>query len=209
MTSQNWDPIEFLMNRRSLVVRDMTEPGPSDAELDQIINAGLRVPDHGRCAPWRIQIVRKEAQGRLGEVFAQAYLKEHPDATDEELEVERDRPQRAPVLLVVTAYPNMERIAKVPVMEQKLSGGALCQNILNGAHALGYAAQWLTEWPVYNSDIKRALGHAADTEIIALIYIGSAPEKPGERARAEYAQVVTEWKSPEDNPVAAGIPPRK
>ena len=202
------DAMEFLMSRRSLVVRDMTGPGPSREELDQIINAGLRVPDHGRCVPWRIQIVGKAAQARLGDVFADAFKAANPDAGDDLVEMERQRPQRGPILLVVTAYPDMERAAKVPVMEQKLSGGALCQNILNGAHALGYAAQWLTEWPAYDPAVKRALGHAPDTEIIGLIYVGTAPEKPAERARAEYEQVVTAWNSPDDAPVAPGPPPR-
>ncbi|MDA0239827.1 MAG: nitroreductase family protein, partial [Proteobacteria bacterium] len=156
----------------------------------------LRVPDHGRCFPWRIQVIKKEGQQALGEIAANEFAKDHPGATPEEIEFERARLQRAPILLVVTRYLNHEKAAKVPLIEQELSGGALCQNILNGSHAIGYVAQWLTEWPAYSPAIRKALGHTAETEIIGLMYIGSATEPPSERSRAEIADVVTEWSGP-------------
>ena len=52
--------IEFLRHRRSVVAANLSEPGPDQDELDSIIEVGLRVPDHSRCGPWRIQIIRKE-----------------------------------------------------------------------------------------------------------------------------------------------------
>lgn len=187
------DTIEFLLTRRSVVAKNMTEPGPSDEELNTILRAGLRVPDHGRCFPWRIQVLKKEGQRALGDIAAETFAQDHPDATPEEIEFERARLQRAPVLLVVTRYLNHEKAAKVPLIEQELSGGALCQNILNGSHAIGYVAQWLTEWPAYSPAIREALGHTAETEIIGLMYIGSATEAPNERSRADIDDVVTEW----------------
>lgn len=190
------DTIEFLLNRRSVVAKNMTEPGPSDEELEQILRAGLRVPDHGRCFPWRIQVVKKEGQKALGDVAAEVFKRDNPDATSEEIEFERARLQRAPILLVVTQYLNQEKAARVPLIEQELSGGALCQNILNGSHATGYVAQWLTEWPAYSVEIREALGHTAATHIIGLMYIGTATESPSERSRAEVADVVTEWGGP-------------
>ena len=74
-----------------------------------------------------------------------------------------------------------------------LSCGALCQNILNGAHAVGYVAQWITEWPAYHAEVKKALGHAAATEIVGFIHIGSAIEEPQERKRVGAENVVSEW----------------
>jgi len=78
-------------------------------------------------------------------------------------------------------------------MEQKLSGGALCQNLLNGAHALGYVAQWLTGWPAYHPEVKKALGHSNETEIIGFIFIGTAEQPKMERERASAEKVVSEW----------------
>ncbi|NQV55817.1 MAG: nitroreductase [Rhodospirillales bacterium] len=185
--------IELLITRRSMVAAKMTEPGPNDAELNTIIEAGLRVPDHGRIGPWRIQIIRKEAQEKLGELFGELFKKDNPDAPDDLVEFNRARPSRAPILLAITFHPDSERYAKVPHSEQILSVGACCQNLLNGAHALGYVAQWLTEWPAYHSEVKKALGHDADTEIAGFIYIGSAAEAPEERQRVPAENVISEW----------------
>ena len=190
------EAIDLLIERRSVVAKNMTEPGPSADELEKILQAGLRVPDHGRIFPWRIQVLDKQGQAALGDVFADSFKRDNPDATDEDVEFERMRPQRAPVFLAITAYLNHERAAKVPLMEQKLSGGALCQNILNASHAMGYVAQWLTEWPSYHPDVRRALGHSENTEIIGFMYIGTAAEPPTERKRAELADVVSNWSGP-------------
>ncbi len=185
--------IDFLVNRRSVLAANLVEPGPGQASLDKIIEIGLRVPDHSRCGPWRIQIIRKEGQMRLGEVYAELFKKNNVNATNEQIEYWRLRPQSAPVLLVVTCYPNREKIHKVPLWEQVLSGGALCQNILNGAHSLGFSAQWLTEWPAYDLEVRQALGHSYDTDVFGFIFIGSAKEKPNERKRITADEVVSEW----------------
>lgn len=190
------EAIDLLAERRSVIANNITEPGPSAKELETILTAGLRVPDHGRIFPWRIQILDKDGQTSLGDIFAECFKRDYPNATEEDIETERQRPQRAPVLLAITAHLNHERAAKVPLMEQKLSGGALCQNILNAAHAMGYVAQWLTEWPSYHPKVRQALGHDVNTEIIGFIYIGSATEPPSERKRAELDDVVSHWTAP-------------
>jgi nitroreductase len=111
------------------------------------------------------------------------------------VEIERQRPQRAPILLAVTARLEPQH-PKIPLMEQKLSGGALCQNLLVAAHAAGFAAQWLTEWPAYHAAVREALGHDAETEIIGFIYIGTPTATPTERARPTLEQAVSEWSGP-------------
>lgn len=187
------DPIDLLATRRSSVVRNLGEPGPSDDELLTIVAAGIRVPDHGKLFPWRIQVLDGEAQQGLGDVFAETYAAEHPEATDEEVQTERQRPARAPALIVVTSRLQPDH-PKIPVIEQTLSGGAVCQNLLNAAHALGYAAQWITEWPAYNDNVKRALGHDPAEHIVGFVYIGTPTETPTERRRALLEDVATWWR---------------
>lgn len=189
------DTLDLLLTRRSVVAKDMGEPGPDDATLTKILSAGIRVPDHGKLGPWRIQILRKAGQAALGEVLAKIYAAEHPEAEERLVEIERQRPQRAPILLAVTARIDPVH-PKIPVMEQSLSGGALCQNILVAAHASGFVAQWLTEWPSYHPAVREALGHSPDTEIIGFIYIGTAMNPPSERPRPTLEQVVSEWSGP-------------
>ncbi len=188
-------PYDILVGRRSVVAAKMIEPGPDDETLAKIVEVGLRVPDHGKFGPWRIQIIKKEAQAVLGDLYAALYAAENSDAQEGIFEFQRNLPMRAPVMLVVTSHYNHEKLAKVPLIEQTLSGGAVCQNLLNGAHALGFVAQWITEWPAYSVDVKKALGHDADTDILGFIFIGSGdvdnPPKVRDRATAE--MVVSEW----------------
>ena len=183
--------IDFLTTRRSVTARNLGDPGPSDEELDLILKAGMRVPDHGKLGPWRFVVIKGAARAAFGDVLADAFTRENPDAFDELVEVERERFQRAPVIVAV-----LSRITpghKIPEWEQTLSSGASCMNMLNAAHAIGYSAQWLTEWPAYNDDVAAALGCGENERVAGFVYVGTAKEPPAERTRAEYETVVREW----------------
>jgi nitroreductase len=189
------EAIDLLTTRRSALVRHMSDPGPSQDELNRIIEAGMRVPDHGKIGPWRIQVITKAGQATLGELCAKLYKEEHGErANDKMVEFERERLARAPVLLAVTA--RLEIPHNIPELEQRLSGGALCMNILNAAHALGYGAQWLTEWPAFNAEVKTMLGHDPSVDIIGFIYIGTPTQEPKPRNRPDLETVVSEWSGP-------------
>jgi len=189
------EAIDLLTTRRSVLVRHLGDPGPSQDELNRILEAGMRVPDHGKIGPWRIQVINKAGQAALGELCAKLYAEEHGErANDKMVEFERKRPGRAPVLLAVTS--RLEVPHNIPELEQRLSGGALCMNILNAAHALGYGAQWLTEWPAFNDEVKKMLGHDPSTDIIGFIYIGTPTQEPKPRNRPEFDAVVSEWSGP-------------
>lgn len=170
----------------------MCEPGPDAAELQQILAAAIRVPDHKKLAPWRIQVVTGPAQEHLGRACARAYRQDHPEATQEVVAIEEARPQRSPLLLVVAT--RLVSGASVPEIEQLLSGGAVCMNILNAAHALGFVGQWLTDWPAYDARIKTALGHAPSDHVLGWIHVGSTSRPPAERPRVGIADVVSWWK---------------
>lgn len=180
--------VDLLLKRRSLVVAKQTGPGPSLEDLDTILRCALRVPDHANLEPWRIQVVQGEAQAKLGEVFTCVFKKHNPEAKEERLEVERQRPQRAPLLLIVSTKIESKRI---PRLEQILSGGAVCQNILIAATALGYASQWLSEWVNYDEDVKAHLGVSPADEILGFFYISTASEQPKERPRPELEAIVS------------------
>ena len=185
--------VELLLTRRSVLAKDLAEPGPTEEDLDTILNASLRVPDHGRVEPWRIQILRKPAQSALAHLCADIFERENPTASPALLAAERERMQRSPVLLVVSSHPNPQRFDKVPAIEQVLSAGALCQNMLIATQALGYGAQWVTGWPAYHAEVRVALGHSQDTDIVGFVHIGTAAEAPKERPRPDPAAMITEW----------------
>ncbi len=186
--------IDFLLTRRSVTARNLTEPGPSAEQLDMILRAAHRVPDHGKLGPWRFIILKGDARAAFGEILGASYKNENPDAFDELIEVEKERFQRAPVIVAVTSRITPEH--KIPEWEQTLSSGAACMNMLNAAHALDLAAQWITEWPAYNDDVTKALGVGAKERIAGFIYIGTAAQPPDERTRPEISDIVTEWTGP-------------
>jgi len=197
------DAVELLLTRRSVLAANIVEPGPTDADLETILRAATRVPDHGKLTPWRIQVLRKDGQRVLGDLLADLFAAHNPDARDKQIEFERQRPQRAPLLLVVTA--KIRKNHKIPEMEQLLSGGAVCFSILMAAQALGYAAQWLTEWPAYRPEVTEALGHdPATDQVVGFLYLGSAAQPPDERPRPALDEVVGVWPAPRAGGAADG-----
>ena len=189
----NQSTIDLLLTRRSVLAKDLIPPGPTSEELQTILRCGLRVPDHSRAEPWRIQVLDKPAQLALGDFCAELFQREHPEANDVLVELERQRPQRSPALLAVTFHVNEKKLAKIPEVEQLLSCAALCQNILVAVAAMGYRGQWLTDWPAYHPEVIRYLGHGERTQIVAFIHIGSVETPPNERPRPEFDYIVSDW----------------
>lgn len=186
-------PIDLLLSRRSVLANLMAGPGPNDEDLRLILEAGVRVPDHGRLTPWRFILIRGAARRTLGETIGEAFRRDNPEAEEPRVELERKRFERAPVVIAVISKVAKE--TKIPEWEQVLSAGAACQNLLVAALSLGYAAQWLTEWYAYEPLLCQALGLAAEDRVAGFLYIGNA-EAPGERARPAFEDVVSEWSPP-------------
>lgn len=185
------DTIDFLTTRRSTVARMMDGPGPGDEDLKRIMEAGMRVPDHGRLTPWRFIVIRGDAREKLGDVIAEAYKKNNPDAIEEQVEIEQDRLTRAPVVIAVVSRVQKEH--KIPEWEQILSSGAACQTMLIAAQSMGYAAQWLTEWYAYDANVKQAIGAESGDEIAGFLYLGNGTGELSDRARPAYDDIVSEW----------------
>lgn len=163
------DAYEALVTRVS--PKELSEPAPDDAGLHKIVAAALRAPDHGRLRPWRFIAIRGEARRRLGEVFASSLLRRHPGIAPEEIARERQKPLRAPLVLVVAAHVTPS--PKIPAVEQLLSAGAAAQNILLACHAFGFGAVWKTGEAAYDAGVKEALGLEATDGIAGFLYIGS------------------------------------
>jgi len=185
------DTIDFLTTRRSTVARMMDGPGPGDEDLKRIMEAGMRVPDHGRLTPWRFIVIRGDAREKLGDVIAEAYKKNNPDAIEEQVEIEQERLTRAPVVIAVVSRVQKEH--KIPEWEQILSSGAACQTMLIAAQSIGYAAQWLTEWYAYDANVKQAIGAESGDEIAGFLYLGNGTGELSDRARPAYDDIVSEW----------------
>lgn len=182
---------EFLKSRRSVLVRNMTGPGPGKSQVKELLEIAARVPDHGKLAPWRFIVFEAEARADFGERLAEIYAKNTPNPTPDALLAERNRFLRAPVVIGVVASPQAH--PKIPDWEQFLSAGAACQNLLAAAQSMGFAAQWLTEWIAYDADVARLLSMTEREKIAGFIYVGTATEPPKERSRPEIDEISDFW----------------
>ncbi len=186
--------IEHILTRRSVSARLLAEPGPDDAALEKILQGASRVPDHGKLHPWRFIIIRGDARQTLGQVLRTAYPDQEAGASPAKRDLEAARFTRAP--LVIAVVSSIIAPHKIPEWEQRLSAGAVCLNLLYSAQAMGFGANWITEWYAYHPKVRAALGLTANEKIAGFVYIGTATEKPEDRPRPALSEVVSEWRAP-------------
>ena len=181
----------FYIKRRSVLAGKMSSEPIKDIDLKTILNAGIRVPDHGALNPWKVIVINKKKQKIIDEqIILSEYKKENPNSSEQSLEIESKRLQRASVVLVVLSTP-VEH-SKIPNWEMVLSSGAVCMNLLSCAQSLGYAAQWLTEWYAYNDKMLKYFGGRLNIDRISgFIYLGHKVEEPMERRRPEPTKVIS------------------
>ena len=184
------DALELLKTRRSVKPIELIAPGPTAAELDTLLTVASRVPDHGKLFPWRFIVFEGAARERFGEMLVQC-LKEAETVTPERAAQEAGRFLRAPV--VVGVVSRVRQGIAIPEWEQQLSAGAACQTILIAAHALGFVANWLTEWCAYYPLVQERLGLNPGERIAGFIYIGKSAVELEERARPDMEKIVTRF----------------
>lgn len=182
--------ITFLTSRRSVTAKNMAPGQVSRSDLDAILTAGLRVPDHGALKPWKLVVLQGEVRRVIDEeVILAEFMRENPDAEDKFIEIEKNRLQRAHTVIAVLSSPVAH--PKIVEWEMALSAGAVCTTLLYAAQSMGYAAQWLTEWYAYNEAMLARLGGTVGHDRIAgFIYIGEKVKAPMERIRPDLDEVV-------------------
>ena len=181
----------FYLKRRSVLAKKIQNHPISEDDLKIIINAGIRVPDHGALSPWKIKVIKGNKLKLIDEeIILPEFNKENPKASSESKDIESKRLQRASVVLAVLSTP-VEH-PRIPDWEMILSSGAVCMNLLSCAQSLGYAAQWLTEWYSYNKKMLEYLGGRPGIDRISgFIYIGHKSEEPLERKRPDPKKVIS------------------
>ena len=180
----------FYLKRRSVLARKMSPQPIEENDLKLIIQAGIRVPDHGALNPWKLVVIQGEKLAIVDkEIILNEYIKKNPNSDKNLRETESKRLQRAGAVIVVLSTPVDH--PSIPLWEMHLSSGAVCMNLLSCAQSLGYAAQWLTEWYSYNDKMLAYLGGRVGIDKISgFIYIGHKIEEPNERKRPNPADVV-------------------
>jgi len=190
MLNDRSSTISLLLTRRSGRPRDMIEPGPDADQLRQILEVAIRVPDHGKLAPWRFVHVPREKRAALADLLHRAFRIENPEPSRLDLEAVDRLAHQAPTLVVALSSPVGG--TKIPVWEQELSCGAACMNLLMAAHAIGFAGGWITGWACYSEEVRRAFARESE-RVAGFIYIGTPSHKLEERQRPTYNHAVSEW----------------
>ena len=197
MLNDRSSTLALLKTRRSGRPRDLVEPGPSEEQLREILSVATRVPDHGKLAPWRFVMVRKEDRSALEELLQRAYRIDHPEPGRLEIEATQRFAHQAPALVVALFKP--VESSKIPLWEQQLSCGAALMNLLTATHALGFVAGWVTGWAAFSDEVRRAF--ATDNEAIAgFVFIGTPAAELEERPRPMLEDVVSEWRPGNPSP---------
>jgi nitroreductase len=179
------EAIDLLTSRRSVKPIELSGPGPTAAELATLLTVASRVPDHGKLTPWRFIVFEGDARLKAGDTIAAVFHDKRPDATPDQVEHERRRLARAPLVIAVVSRAGPH--VKIPEWEQVLSAGAAATSLVFAAHAL------LTEWYSYDRRVLDALGVAPEEKIAGFVHIGRQAKPIEDRPRPPLDQIVTRF----------------
>ena len=186
--------LNFLKTRKSGSAKAMGGPGPSPSQISEILDIAVRAPDHGKLNPWRFVLFEGAARAGIGDAFAARWKVLHPDHGEDSVAFQRGLFLRAPLVIAVvsTAAPH----GKIPEWEQLLSSAAVCYNAVLAATALGFDAQWQTDWVAYDAEANAAMGLTGSERITGFIYIGTATLPLEDRPRPDPQALLTRWVRP-------------
>lgn len=186
--------LSLLHSRKSASAKAMGPPGPTPEQLGEILACAVRVPDHGKLNPWRFILFEGDARAKFGDAMRTRWQELHPEHGESTLAFVHGLLLRAPAVVVVVS--TAAEHPKIPVWEQVLSSGAVCQNMLLAATALGIGCQWNTDWVAYDPEIARVMGLAPHEKVAGLIYLGTPTAALEERPRPDPMSLLTRWGAP-------------
>lgn len=167
-SEQNNPALALLLNRQSC--HKLVAPGPNEAELALILQAGLRTPDFMGLQPFRFLCAHDEASlTRLGEALQRAAIA----SKQSEVIINRapNMPHRAPMILI--AVCSLKPSDVVHIQDQQFSASSSVLMMQLAARALGYGGVWRSGWPMYDRNLHRELGLSETEQIVGFLYLGT------------------------------------
>jgi nitroreductase len=177
--------LDRLATRRSAPAQALVAPGPSEAELEQILTLGARTPDHGKLFPWRFVVMGPQSRADIA-ARLHGLVERRNGPTKDQAVLAKLTAAPITILVVSTPAPNAK-----PIWEQQLSAGAVCMNLEHAAGGLGYSSSWITDWYSYDPQALPLFGLAEGESVAGFIHIGTLNEPPLERPRPDMAAKVT------------------
>jgi len=185
------DAFELLQQRRSVPSRQLGEPALDETRLQALLEAAIRVPDHGKLVPFRLIRLQGAAKLAFGERLAAIAQRNDPGMSEARREKEQLRYTFAPLVIAVIA--RLQPASKVPEVEQRLTAGCVAYNLLLGAHALGHGAQWLTGWAAHDREVAGLLGLADNEHVTGFVHLGTPQIEVPDRERPALADLLSTW----------------
>ncbi len=179
--------LTFLARRRSASAVSLSEPAPSAEDIDSLLRLATRVPDHGKLSPWRFVLFQGPEKTRFADRL-EALAQARGDAT---AAAKLAKLRIPPLAIAVISTP---KAASIPQWEQELSAGAVCTTLLYAALAMGFGANWITDWYAYDAEAGALLGLTPGEKVAGFLLMGTPREAPLERERPNVAPLVSHWR---------------
>ena len=189
MPDPNPAALDFLLTRRSRPAKTLTADAPSRAEIETMLTAAGRTPDHGKLEPFRFLVITGAARQRLHDAVAR--LMAEAGEAEEKIAKQAGSFLHGGAIVAVVCAPVAS--PKVPEWEQHLAAGGACLALLNAALASGWGANWLTGWASESrAFMEGELGLYPSEFVAGFIHLGGETIAPADRPRPDI-QAKTEW----------------
>lgn len=166
--------LDLLQRRRSS--KQFGDTAPNADQVEQMIKAALRAPDHGKMKPYRFVVIEKSGMGKL-----QTWLEAAADefAMDEKNRAKAHKlANQAPMVIGVVAKID-HHSAKVPAWEQVVTAGCATYAMQLAANAQGFDTVWISKKWVEGTALRQAFGCEQGDQVIGLLLVGSPKESEG------------------------------
>ncbi len=161
------DALTLLLNRRS--ASRLTTPAPNNQQLEAILQAGMRAPDHGALKPWHFVVMKEDGIERFSQLLHKAAVVSQLGAEVEEKA--KNAPFRAP--LIITVIAKVKAHPKVPEWEQIVAAGCCVQAMQMAAVAQGYSGIWRSGSWTHDPVVRAGLGCGEHDHIVGFLYLGT------------------------------------
>jgi len=190
-------------SRQHIAPRRLVEPGPSAAQLQEILGAAAAAPDHGQLLPWRFVVVPTNKRELLAEAFGLALQDRDPHASAEQVNNAREKAHRAPFLMLAVARlvgSTPERDAQrqaagelaVSDAERLVSLGCAIQNMLLSAHAMGFGSGLTSGQALTSPQLRTLFGLHEHELAVCCINIGTVSKHKPQHLRPDMADYVSD-----------------
>lgn len=184
VSAEEWcDAAQALIHsRQNISPKRLAAPGPTPAQLEQLLSAAAAAPDHGQLHPWRFVIIPQDKRALLAEVFAQALIERDPNATPEQIASAREKAHRAPLLMLAVAQLGAAE-PDIPAPERMVSLGCAIQNMLLAAHAMGFGSGLTSGQAMSSVHMRTLFALTAGEQPVCFVNIGTAGKRKPQSVR--------------------------